>query len=280
MKPSVILSLFGSILAVQTPSLQAATSPRSSSPQPVLMVIANQDFYYQEYSDTRRSLEASGLKVTVAAAALSRCLPAPGTGQTAGSDGSLWPDLALSTAKAGDYSAIVFVGGWGSSMYQYAYNDPNFDGTIDSYYANSSYNGDDNLADGKVSEPKAAVNHLINDFVSQDKYVCALGHGVTVLAWARVDGVSPLRGNKVAATTAGSPATYYLGRWYGDQELSVFNQVVANGGFASPYSGQYGDTTTAADDVIVDGRIITAENHDSAALLGRVVASQVLTTKN
>ena len=33
--------------------------------------------------------------------------------------GNVRPDLALSDVKAEDYSAIVFVGGWGSSMYQY-----------------------------------------------------------------------------------------------------------------------------------------------------------------
>ena len=40
-------------------------------------------------------------------------------------------DLLPTTAQESDikggpeYSAIAFVGGWGSSMYQYAYNDPN-----------------------------------------------------------------------------------------------------------------------------------------------------------
>ena len=34
--------------------------------------------------------------------------------------GNVRPDLALSDVKAEDYSAIVFVGGWGSSMYQYS----------------------------------------------------------------------------------------------------------------------------------------------------------------
>ena len=78
----------------------------------------------------------------------------------------------------------------------------------------------------------------------------------------------------------GAPATFYLGRWYADYELSVHEQVVANGGFTNPYSGQYGNPTTAADDVIVDGRVITAENYTSAPLLGRVIAGQILKGRN
>ena len=31
------------------------------------------------------------------------------------------PDLPLSAVNAADYSAIVFVGGWGSSQYQYGF---------------------------------------------------------------------------------------------------------------------------------------------------------------
>jgi len=44
------------------------------------------------------------------------------------------------------------------------------------------------------------VNQLITDFVHQGKYVTALCHGVSVLAWARVDGQSLLAGKQVAPT--------------------------------------------------------------------------------
>ena len=36
----------------------------------------------------------------------------------------VFADLALAQVNSGNYSAIVFVGGWGASMYQYAYSDP------------------------------------------------------------------------------------------------------------------------------------------------------------
>jgi putative intracellular protease/amidase len=280
MKTTLLLPMVGLLMASQIASLMAADAPRSSSPLPVLMVLPNQDFYYREYSDTRGSLEASRVAVKVTAATTARAIPMHGTGEPTGSDGGVVPDLALAVASAKEYSAIVFVGGWGASSYQYAFNDPNLDGTIDSYYANSFYNGDDNLGDGKPGEAKAAVNRLINEFVAQGKPVAGICHGVTVLAWARVDGTSPLRGKKVTSSTTGSPAMFYLGLWYADYELSVHEQIVANGGFTNPHSGQYGNPTTAADDVIVDGRIITAEDYTSAPLLGRVIAGQILKGKN
>jgi putative intracellular protease/amidase len=52
--------------------------------------------------------------------------------------------------------------------------------------------------------------------------------------------------------------------------------VIVNGGLANVDSGQYGNPATVADDVVVDGRIITAENWDSARLFGAVIAEMVL----
>ncbi len=269
MKKSMFLSVLGLLATGQVAHLTAADSSSQPAPLPVLLVIANQDFYYREYSETRRSLELSGLTVKVAAATTSRCLPTGGSGQPIGLDGSVVPNLPVAKVDASDYSAIVFVGGWGSSMYQYAYSDPNFDGRIDSYYANSIYNGNG-------GEAKAAANELINDFVAQDKYVAGLCHGVTVLAWARVDGASPLQGKKVCATPGGSPATVYLSKSFANNELGVHEQVVANGAFSSPYSGLIGNPATTADDVVVDGKIITGENYTSAPYLGRVLATLIL----
>jgi putative intracellular protease/amidase len=233
------------------------------------MVIANQDFYYKEYADTRRSLEAAGLDVAVAAATTQTAVPHGNSGQ-GWESGAVVPDLALATADAADYSAVVFVGGWGSSMYQYAFNDPNLDGTTDNYYANDLYNG--------AAAPREAANELINDFVAQDKYVAGLCHGVTVLAWARVDGASPLDGKRVAVPlTVGSPTQFYNGEWRPFMDpTGQYQQVLDNGGLANPVSGQYGDPTTVADDVIVDGRIITGENYDSALHFGAVIARSVL----
>ena len=218
-------------------------------PQPVLMVIANQDFYYQEYADTRASLEAAGLEVVVAAATTETARPHANSGQGS-SSGYVTPDLALTDADADDYSAIVFVGGWGASSYQYG-----FEGT----YNNSAYNSSEAL--------KTTVNDLINDFVEQDKYVTAICHGVSVLAWARVDGASLLEGKTVAAWAGSAPSS--------DTNFNTTRTAVEANGGTMVASGSIGDPNTATDDVIVDGRIITAENYGSAAMFGRVLGDLV-----
>jgi putative intracellular protease/amidase len=128
--------------------------------------------------------------------------------------GFVRPDLALTEVEAEEPAAIAFVGGWGASSYQYA-----FEGT----YHNSAYGG---TALGSVTD-------FVIDPVNQDRYVAAICHGVSVLAWARVDGVSSLGGRSAA------------------------------------------NPTTVADDVIVDGKIITAENYDSASAVGEAVADAV-----
>lgn len=219
------------------------------TPPPVLMVIANQDFYYQEYADTRASLEAAGLEVIVAATTTDPSTPHANSGQGAGS-GIVMPDLALADAHAGDYSSIVFVGGWGAASYQYA-----FEGT----YNNGAYNSTEQL--------KTVVNDLINDFVDQGKYVTAICHGVSVLAWARVDGVSPIDGKTVSAWANSSPGS--------NTSFNTTRQEIEYNGGIMVQSGSIGDPTTAEDDVIIDGRIITAENYDSAAMFGQVLGDSI-----
>jgi putative intracellular protease/amidase len=244
-----------SLEALETRNLMTA------SPSPVLMVIANQDFYYQEYGDTRQSLEEAGLTVKVAATTTAASSPHAGSGQGSGS-GLVTPDITLSQADASDYSAIVFVGGWGASSYQYA-----FSGT----YANAAYNAD--------ATTKAAVNELVNDFVAQDKYVTGLCHGVTALAWARVDGVSPLAGKQVAAYEGGSPAVTIDGVTYADGAIPTRWHIETNGGIQFT-SGAIGDPATVADDVWVDGKIITGQNFNSARQFGRVVGHEVIEANN
>lgn len=259
-------------------SLEGRDLP-SASPLPVLLVIADQrDFYYREYNDTRNALLSRGVDVVVAATTTQPSTPHWNTGQPAGTLGTITPQIALANAKSSDYSAIAFVGGWGSSMYQYAYNDPNFDGVIDNYYSDLLYNGDSNLTDGQIAAPKVAVNNLINEFLADDKPVAAICHGVTVLAWARVDGVSPLSGKNVAVPlTVGSPDQFFDGKWRnGGYYSGQRDQVVANGGLANTVSGAVGNPTTTADDVVVDGRIITAENFDTSTQFGLRIADEVI----
>ncbi len=222
-----------------------------AQPKPVLMVIANQDFYHREYFETRESLEAAGLEVVVAAATTETATP-HAISVVEGREPNVDPDLALVDVNAEDYSAIVFVGGYGSASYQYA-NETTYD--------NAAYNGDD--------ATKQVVNDLINDFVEQDKYVTAICNGVSVLAWARVDGESLLEGRTVSSWAFNLPS------YEGGQQRTTRSDLEANGAFMVE-SGSVGDPTTVEDDVIVDGRIITAENYDSAYAFGATIAQHVI----
>jgi putative intracellular protease/amidase len=229
------------------PPMQTTSSGSSASGKHVLIVIANDDFFYREYAEPRAELENAGVRVTVAAGRKAPSRPHSNSGQ--GSDGGVVvPDLALSDVRVQDYDAILFSGGWGASMYQYA-----FPGR----YRNASYNGD--------RATKMEVNRIINEFLQQDKYVCALCNAVSVLAWARVNGKSPLAGKRVCAPTRQAPAGIYHGqpaqpscRWHPEQ----------NGAIMSP-AGSIGQPNSAHDDVLVDGKIITGEDDPSAREMGR-----------
>ena len=216
----------------------------------VLIVIANEDFFYREYADPRRELENAGIRVTVAAGRKSSCRPHPGTGE--GADGGVVnPDLALSDVKADQFDAILFSGGWGASSYQFA-----FPGRYDK----ASYNGNRSI--------RAEANRVINEFIEQDKYVCALCNGVSVLAWARVNGKSPLEGKRVCAPVRQAASGIYNGR--PAQPPCLWHPEV-NGALISP-SGSVGQPGNVADDVLVDGKIITGEDDPSAREMGRKIA--------
>ncbi len=230
-------------------SMRPANGRRDGTGKRVLLVIANQDFFYREYFDPRQQLERAGITVEVAAGEKSVCRPHHNSGQQG--NGTVMPDLAIAEADASRYDAIMFSGGWGSSMYQYA-----FQGS----YSNRVYNGD--------RRTKAAVNQLLNDFIRQDKYVGALCHGVSVLAWARVDGQSILNGKRAVGSPRQSPSGIYNGQR--GQPLSRWNAEV-NGARLSP-ARSIGNPQTSADDVAVDGKIITGEDDNSAAAFGEALA--------
>ncbi|MCA8993279.1 MAG: DJ-1/PfpI family protein [Planctomycetaceae bacterium] len=249
------------IAMVRASTPQPTPRPQPSPPKPatsnsargkkVLMVIANQDFFYREYGDPRAELERAGVQVVVAAGRKAPCRPHGGSGQ--GTDGGVvQPDVAIADVKAADYDAILFSGGWGASSYQYAFN---------GRYSNAGYNGDRAI--------KADVNRVINEFIAQDKYVCALCNGVSILAWARVDGQSPLRGKTVCAPVREAPVGVYNGR-QGQPSCRWHPEV--NGARMSP-PGSIGNPGTNTDDVVVDGKIITGEDDPSAREMGRRIVS-------
>ncbi|MGL5095928.1 MAG: DJ-1/PfpI family protein, partial [Planctomycetia bacterium] len=240
---------FGRPSAATVKQRSDATAPAKGAVgrKRVLLVVANHHFFYREYAHPRQELEEAGIRVTVAAGRRAPCRPHQGSGE--GADGGVvTPDVALADVKAADYDAILFSGGWGASAYQFA-----FDGRYD----DAAYSGDRAV--------KAVVNRLIGEFLEQDKYVAALCNAVSVLAWARVDGISPLRGKQVCAPTREAPPGYYDGR---PGQPSCRWHPERNGAVLSP-AGAIGLEGTAEDDVLVDGRIVTGEDDISAREMGR-----------
>ena len=132
-----------------------------------------------------------------------------------------------------------------------------FNGT----YQNGNYNG--------TLAVRNKVNQLVNDFQSQGKFVTAICHGVSVLAWARVNGKSPIAGRSVAGYHGDAPASSIAAATTSEWHIQQ------NGGTMFG-SGVLGNQGTVADDVYIDGKMITAENYDTATRFGQVLAQQLL----
>jgi putative intracellular protease/amidase len=241
-----------------SPRRATTSTPRPATPdgnagQPrrVLIVIANQDFFYREYAHPREEVERAGFTVEVAAGRKQTCRPHRNSGEGA-DGGAVTPDLALADVDPSRYEAILFSGGWGSSMYQYAFRGS---------YSNRVYNGD--------RATKETANRLINEFVAADKHVAALCHGVSVLAWSRVNGRSLLAGKRATGPTRQGPAGNYNGRQ--GQPPSRWNSE-ANGARMVP-PNSVGNPQTAADDIVIDGKILTGQDDISAREMGRQLAA-------
>jgi putative intracellular protease/amidase len=174
----------------------------------VLMLVANDGFFFQEYYDPRLALEADGILVEVASVAGGTATPHDGSydGRFTGLSPavvSLSGTLPLAGLNVTRYDALVIVGGWGASRYYYAYP-----GT----FADAAWQRDAASAE--------AVNELIGAFVAANKDILAVCNGVNVLAWARISSpggpVSPLSGRQARAPWGSAPAqTDYLGNSYG-----------------------------------------------------------------
>jgi putative intracellular protease/amidase len=243
-----------------TPKASTKSAASNGRAPRVLLVIANQHFFYREYSEPKQELERAGITVEVAAGRKAPCRPHQGTGE--GADGGIVnPDLAIADADASRYDAMLFSGGWGSSMYQYA-----FQGT----YQNTAYNGERSV--------KEAVNRLINNFIEQDKYVCALCHGTTVLAWARVNGRSPLAGKQATGPVMNGPQGNYPGYRGSSPPPSRWHAESNGARMVAP--GSVGDPRTLVDDVVIDGKIMTGQDDPTAREMGRQLARALLADRD
>lgn len=75
----------------------------------VLMVIANTNFRDEELFHTKEELEKAGHQTVIASNSFSEA-----TGMLGG---KIMPQILFKDANAGDYDAVVFVGGGGSAIY-------------------------------------------------------------------------------------------------------------------------------------------------------------------
>ena len=74
-----------------------------------VMIVAHKDFRDEEFLQPKEMLEAEGIEVSVASSDLS---------EASGKFGArVKPGLLVKDIKAGDFSAIIFVGGAGASEY-------------------------------------------------------------------------------------------------------------------------------------------------------------------
>lgn len=254
---SVLFCLFG--LLWQAGAATGADAEQAGPKGRVLFILAGKDFYYKEYDDPRQELEKAGYKVDVTAFGDS-ARPHDNTGQTG--SGVTRVDIQPADVDPSRYEAVVFVGGWGASMYQYGFK---------GRYWNKDYN---------LTEPqKKRINEIVMAIDKRGKTIAAICHGVTALAWCRDDaGNSPVKGKRCAVYQGGGPGFTANGKDYKDNQVPSSWHLRENG--ATPIiAGQPGGPDTAAENVVTDGRVVTAQNPDSARNFGKALVRAIQATK-
>ncbi len=242
--------------------LYAACSPLDgpgpgSTLKPVLIAIANNGFFYQEYADPRLALEEYGLNVVVAAGTNTTAFPHANSGQPLGGTGDTPVDIMFMDVDVNDYAALVIPGGWGATRYYY-----DFTGTVDD-------------ADWQPDPVYSTqMNTLISNFLSRGKTILGVCNGVNVLSWARINGASPLSNRTVCAPSLLTPPLTYGGTHYSNGIL-MYIFAEDNGGDVQPQNS-VGDSGSNTDDVAVDGLIMTAQDNFSAYYGGILLARRLL----
>lgn len=229
--------------------------PPQDSGSRILVVIANKDFDFREYAEIRKTLERNGHSVVVAAER--KLISTPEAGSAPVASGMVMPDLAWSSVDASSYDAAVLVGGRG--VYRYLYGFPGV-------FSDATFKVQTDAAD--------KLNRLLSTLIAQDKYLAAIGTGMAILAWTRVDGSSPITSRQVTGAEASLPACTLDGRSYRDGQLSLRYQLERNGAIVAE-SGLIANPSTTADDVISDGRLITAAGRDAASEFAQILGTSL-----
>lgn len=220
----------------------------------VLVVIAQTDFHYGEYVAVRDGLQEKGHTVVVAAPRRQIALPQPGTATLA--SGSVMPDRALNQVEPDDYGAMVLVGGWGAVSFFSA-----FEGDFPRY--------------ARDVDAANFVADLVQAFIVDDKPIAAIGFGQGVLAWLRLDEMSPLQGKNVAGSQLNGPECLIAGQSYADGKLPLRYHLDTNSALVQE-SKTLGNPASDADDIVIDGWLLTAAGVGSAQRLGRDLGTKLL----
>ena len=204
----------------------------------VLLILANHDFHFGEYLTVRHELELQGHRVIVAAPKRQIALPQLGTAPAG--TGAVMPDIGLDEIQRTDasYDALVLIGGWGAVSLFSGFN-----------YIFDNYSKDSDAGD--------RLNALIAWMQEQNKWIAAIGFGVGVLAWSRLDELSPLAGRKVAASRLVLPAVTIDDEHYGDGKMFLREHLESNGAILM-HPVDLGNPTIDADDFVLDGAFLTA----------------------
>ncbi len=129
----------------------------------VVIVLAHQNFWYDDYAPVRRILEEAGVQVRVASWTLDASMPEPKSGADAR---PVQPDLLLKDVKAADFDAVVFCGGMGFREYT---------------PLPSPLNRPHSPARAKAPEE---ARRVIHEFIAADRYVTAVCRGPAILLMA------------------------------------------------------------------------------------------------
>ena len=236
------------------------------------MLVANDGFFFQEYDDPRYALELAGVEVVVATGNGGQAVPHPGSyhARYSGRSVTVQPiaaTTAVATLSASEFDAMVIVGGWGATAY--------FD----------AYPGTSGTSWVPVRAHAVHVSRLVGEFLSQYKHVLAICNGVSVLAWARVGGVSPVQGLAVRAPWGAAFPQTYAGRLYGsswhvdsvcpwepgpaDGNCFRMGKFATDNGASMPMVYVEDDRATAW---VQDGLVITAQDNFAALSAGYYLA--------
>ncbi len=246
----MVLLALALITLLTSPGMGAEETKKEESKGKVLFIVASTHFYYQEYAEPKDELNKAGYDVDVTAYS-SQCIPHENSGQKG--SGSTKVDVRPDQVDPSKYKAVVFVGGWGASQYQYAFKGK---------YKNGSYN---------LSEPqKKRVNEIVSTFITDKKPVGAICYGTTALAWCRdASGNSPIKGKRSAVPSGGGPAfTAADGKAY--NEIPNANHIKENGG--EPVNKGDGG---APGNVVTDGLIVTAQDNRTARAFGKALIKTI-----